>query len=64
MANDSQFIGFLTFHAAGAERLDSQTCKSKKDAKSHAEHMASEYGVSIDIKRDGKVLCTVREYGS
>jgi len=64
MVNEAAFIGFLTFHAAGAERLDSQTCTSKKDAKSHAEHMASEYGVSIDIKRDGKVIATVREYGS
>ena len=56
----------LTFQSTSFERetIDSATM-TLRDAKRHAEHLASEYGESIDIfDVKGKLLATVREYGS
>lgn len=57
------FAAPLVFKACDSgDRLDEQTCTSKWDARSHAGHLAAEYGCDVDIYRDGKLLTTVREY--
>lgn len=59
MAKDNAYVGVVTFYA-DKELVGTETCTGRKDAKSHAAFLATQYG-PIDIWKDGKLLDSVDE---
>ena len=61
MAKDNRFVGLLSFHSSSDNSLlGVETCTGKKDAKTHAGYLATQYG-TVDIKKDGITIASVDE---
>ena len=59
--NVNDYKGLLSFYAQGdSAPIGVENCTGKKDAKSHAAFLATQYG-TIEIKRGDRFLCEVDE---
>lgn len=61
MYYQNDYKGMLSFYCEGdSNPLSIELCHGKKDAKSHAAFLATQYG-TIEIRRGDKFLCEVDE---